>query len=204
MRMLLEYDDYHWKSPENCLSTIHRFVERYPSIKITLFTVPFHSHLPLQSNVQWCKDTRKLIQSNNIRLAPHGLLHSQQEFLHTNYKKTIDKLGQIKLYFNRAGLDYIKVFRGPHWGINPEAYSALKDSGYTHIYSHEDYNHIRLDGIQTVVYNWNLKDEPRDLPLLIGHGHTHNVCGNGIEETFDRVCSSIDKYNPQFIFADEV
>ena len=204
--VILEYDDFHWKSPENCLSTINTFISKYPAIRISLFTPPIHSGLHLSDNPIWCDEVRKLIQSNNIRLAVHGTYHSQEEYKYKSVEDVINSIKKSEEEFKDSNLPYIKVFRGPHWGINENTYSALESVGYTHIYTHQDYiNLIDKFKIKSIIYNWNLKDDaPTNSNILIGHGHTHNVCQNGISETFNRVSNVIDMYNPQFKFVNEI
>ena len=96
------------------------------------------------------------------------------------------------------------MFRGPHWGISDEAIRALECEGFTHLYSHTDYKHLTSDTLKMVYYNWNLKDEPPDSDSLVAHGHTHNVCGNGISETLDKVSRFIDHVSPIFKFVNEL
>lgn len=204
--LILEYDDFHWKSPENCLSTIQRFVDRFPNIKISLFSTPIHSYLPYRDDLNWCNSVRKLIESGNIHLAVHGIYHDSEEFKHKNFANACYSLKMAEEEFEKSSLPFVKVFRGPHWGINNETYAALECLDYTHIYTHEDYRHLITPErkIKSVIYNWNLKDEAPDLDLLIAHGHTHSVCSNGIQETFDKVSTFIENNNPSFRFVNEI
>lgn len=205
--LILEYDDFHWKSPENCLDSLYKFIALRPDIKITLFTTPLHSGLRLSENQGWCNEVRKLIESNNIRLAVHGTFHEQEEYKYKTYQDTILSLEQAEKEFQDSGLPFIKVFRGPHWGVNSHTYTALSNRKYSHIYTHIDYFHLIYDygNLKSVIYNWNLKDEsPKLAEIIIGHGHTHQTCGNGINETFDRVRKFIDENHPNFKFANEI
>lgn len=205
--LILEFDDLHWKQPENCLDTIKRYVQKYPKIKLSFFTTPCHSQLPLSYNPEWCLEINDLIKSNNIRIAVHGLYHNQEEFKYLDDNRSIMFFKLAEKEFNQAGIPFIKVFRGPHWGICQHTYDALKYEGYSHIYTHEDYRDLAEKNktrIKNIFYNWNLKDEAPNDNLLIGHGHTFNVCSNGIAQTFDKVCAFIDKYNPEFKFVNEI
>lgn len=203
--LILEYDDFHWKSPENCLDTIYKFVEKYPTIKLSMFTVARHSDLWLGKDKEWCAKVKDLISNGNLQLAIHGLYHHQEEFKHKTYNEAMTSLVLAESEFIEEDLPYVKVFRGPHWGINQETYNALVALNYTHVYTHPDYASLIKynQDIYNIIYNWNLKDEAPDDEFLIGHGHTHNVCGNGIEETFDRVCSFIDNNEVEFKFVSD-
>lgn len=201
--LTLEYDDFHWKSPENCLDFIEKQVKKYPDIKFSLFTSFMYQGFDIKDNLDWVSRVTKLIDSNNIRICVHGLYHTQEEFKYVTYDEAMSKLLYIVA---QSPFFYDKVFRGPHWGLNVAAVSALNDMGYTHLYNHEDYKFLEghFNG-KTVYYNWNLKDEPpKDIIKVVAHGHTHPVCSNGMEETWHKVEAFIKEHNPYFTFASEV
>lgn len=204
--LILEYDDFHWKRPEDCLDTIYKFVEKFPQIKISLFTTPLHSRLGIFEAENWCNKVRELINQNNICLAVHGTYHHQEEFKHKSVGEAVINLKKSEHEFEISRLPFVKVFRGPHWGISQNTYDALKQLNYTHVYTHQDYKQLAESNsdIKNIFYNWNLKDEAPNEDFLIGHGHTHNVCGNGIRETFDRVCKFIDSNDVEFKFVNDV
>ena len=110
--------------------------------------------------------------------------------------------------FEKNNIDFLKVFRGPQWGINEYTFEALIDLNFTHIYSHENYlelNNKFKDNIKIIYYNWNLKDNfELKNEIIIAHGHTHNVCDNGIEETFDKIKNINKKYNINFLKANKI
>lgn len=205
MNLVLEFDDFHWLHPENCLDSIYYLIKIHPAIKISLFTVPCLRGRNLNENKEWCDNVRKLIESNNIQLCVHGLTHSQEEFKHKNYLQALNSLSIALQIFHSVNLPVAKVFRGPHWGLNEESVKALIDLNFTHIYNHYDYKHLYSDNIKFIYYNWNLKDNflggEGD---IIAHGHTHNVCQNGIFESLDQISNFIKMYSPIFKFANEL
>lgn len=205
-KLVLEYDDFHYLSPENCLSILDIMIAEFPDIKVSLFAPPALRYMPITYNPEWCSNVRKYIDSGNIVLARHGLTHDYLEFQKMSLDNSIEALKTGDEIFNKASLPYVKVFRGPYWGINKEAVEALNVNGYTHLYNHEDHRaYSKFFNGKTVYYNWNLKDEePPDTDLIIAHGHTHNTCSNGILETFDRVRRYIENNNPEFLFVHEV
>lgn len=215
MKLVLEYDDLHFMEPENCMKTIDRFVERYPEIKISFFTIPFLRGFPISGNPTWAEELRKHIENDNVRLAVHGLNHTPEEFKFFNYDQSIACLTTAESLFVEAGLPFVKVFRGPHWGLCEDSVKALLSLQYTHLYNHEDYQELGdsvKNKIKVKYYNWNLAEDPPARSLLdsiagkplIAHGHTHDVCGNGIGETFDKVCNFLDNNKVDFKFVDEV
>jgi hypothetical protein len=205
--LVLEYDDLHFLQPEDCLDQITKFINLFPSIKISFFCPPFLRSVPLFKDSDWCSKIRKFIESGNVCLARHGLAHDQEEFKHLDFDDALFRLKIGDAVHAVAKLPYVKVFRGPHWGISSTSMEALLESGYTHLYNHQDYEKLGeqyKSQIKVEYYNWNLKDEAPDDSFLITHGHTHNVCSNGIEETFERVVSFIDTEKPEFKFVNEV
>lgn len=202
--LVLEYDDLTHLAPENCIDTIDELVARHPTIKLSFFTVPMMRGVPLSHDMLWCSRIRKHIDNGNVTLAHHGLVHTPEEFKHLDQTECTLRLKFSKSIFDTCKLPVAKVFRGPHWGICDEAVKALECEGFTHLYNHTDYKHLTSDVLKMVYYNWNLKDEPSDDDTLVTHGHTHNVCSNGILETLDKVSRFIDHANPVFKFVDEL
>lgn len=203
--IILEYDDFHPKEPENCLREIYKLIEEVPDIKISLFTTPIHSGYCMSSSPQWCDEVRELIKAGNLRLAAHGMFHTSEEFKHISEEECMLKLARIEQEFFVSNLPFAKVFRGPHWGINRASYNQLIAAGYSHIYTHEDYRALSDPRIKSVFYNWNLKDPqpPEGDDIIVAHGHTHNVCGNGIQETLSKVVEFCRTQKPSFKFVDE-
>ena len=209
MNLVLEFDDFHFLDPENCLKTINKYVNIIPKIKISLFTVPMLRGIPLFMNQAWCYQVRNLIQQGSLEICRHGLNHDVLEFRNLSYEEAKKKLMIGDHIFEVAGLQTQKVFRAPFWGINENVVHALNDLNYTHLYNHRDYSYLdALFKAKVVRYNWNLSD-PFDDSLrpewgVIAHGHTHDVCGNGIEETFQRVIDVLKSRPFEFKFTSEV
>lgn len=203
--LTLDYDDFHWFEPENCIDHVIRLVEVFPQIKVSLFTVPMLRQSPLWDDRQWCDRVRALCERGNLEIARHGLYHTQEEYRHCDYDYAIKSLLIGDRILDESGIPYVKVFRGPHWGINDATVRALNELGYTHLYNHVDHASIGRNFLGRVIYyNWNLAHPAPDFRLLIAHGHTHDVCGNGIAQAFEKVSSLITQRNPKFLFASEV
>lgn len=211
MKLVLEFDDLNCHPEVDCLGVIKKLVNLYPKIKLTFFTPAAYKNYPLTSNQKWCDEIRNLIESNNVNLAVHGLYHTQEEFKFIDCSEANSRLEIVENIFNEAKLPFNKIFRSPHWGIQESTYEALINRNYSSVWTHEDYKWLadKFPEIKSIYYNWNLKDKFEDSgavneDIVIAHGHSHSVCGNGIGESFDRICDMIDKYNPEFIFASEV
>jgi hypothetical protein len=211
VKIVFEFDDLNPHPEVDCLPIIKQLVDRYPSIKLTFFTPAAYKDCYLISNPSWCDEIRKLIESNNICLTVHGLTHYQEEFKFLSFEEANHRLAIAEKLFKEAELPFFKIFRGPHWGINEATYKALISRGYSSCWNHESYRSLaeKFPEMRTIYYSWNLKDNfeesgQENSELIIAHGHTLNVCGNGIEESFNRICEMIDQYQPEFLFASEV
>jgi predicted deacetylase len=207
MKLILEFDDFHWDHPENCIVTINKLINYSPSVKISLFTVPNLREKPIYLNKNWCSEVSELISNGNLELCRHGFDHSFLEFKEIDYKSAYEKLVIGDYYFQKADLNCKKVFRAPYWGMSEFAVNALNDLDYTHLYNHEEYSHLdkSFNG-EIVRYTWNLADSyiNNNTNIVIAHGHTHNVCGNGIEECFNKICEFISNFsNIDYTFASE-
>lgn len=210
MNLILEFDDFNPKESVNCIDCIDELISIFPEIKLTMFTSALYERNALFSDKEWCSKVKKHINNNNLRLAIHGLYHTQEEFKNKSYDDAKLSLIIAESVFSVADLPFIKVFRGPHWGINENTYESLIELQYGSVFSHLDYSQLAIkykNKIKTIFYNWNLKDQnpgSATHDIIIGHGHTHNVCGNGIQESLNRICSFVKKNKPSFLFANEI
>lgn len=210
MQLVLEYDDFCDQSPEDCLNFIEKQLVDDDKIKITLFTVPAMRGRAIGDPV-WVGRVKTLIQQDKIRLAVHGLFHTPEEFKNLNASEIHRRLNLAEEIFESLDLPYIKVFRPPHWTPSDDLHEVLAERGYTHWYNHQmhkSYEYLEPGyKCAPVHYNYNLADGLEKFPDLaskvVAHGHTHDVCGNGIVQTWDRVATIRDTYNPEFVFADK-
>lgn len=205
--IILEFDDLHWHNSVNCIDIIETLVKRFPPIILNFFVPAKYNHLALYENVDWCNRLRHFIESGNVNLAIHGLTHEYKEFEKLQYKDVRFRINEAESILNTAKLPFQKVFRGPYWSINRSTYECLIDLEYTHVYSHTSYHNLNTlftSQIPVVYYNWNLKDsygtfENMPKKIIVAHGHTGNVCGNGIAESFDRICNALENNSFEFL-----
>src|SRR5690606_1732983 len=139
MKIILEFDDFHFLAPENCLEQIETLVTLYPNIVINLFTVANLRNVPMDQSPTWCSEVRELIQNGNLVLAYHGCNHDFLEFDNLDATEAKDKLLLAQNTFTKSNLPVVKVFRGPHWGLSSGTVRALADCGFTHVYNHDNY-----------------------------------------------------------------
>tara|TARA_R110002074_G_scaffold402324_1_gene607076 strand:- start:147257 stop:147889 length:633 start_codon:yes stop_codon:yes gene_type:complete len=196
-KILIDFDDLHYRHPENCLQTVDYLVERNPDIKLLFFTIPFLDRLEIGNDTKFCEDIKKYIDSGHIQLAIHGTYHSSEEFKNLDRENARMKISLSERLMREANLPFIRVFKGPHWGINKNTIDVLTDRDYDAIFSHEDYSHLETPDIDFCYYNWNLKDDyvSTEDKIVIAHGHTHSVCGNGIRQIADKLLSTIEREN---------
>lgn len=209
MNLILEFDDFSPHLESNCINELDYLIDKFPNIKINLFTSPAYKNVKLYDYPEWCDRVRVFIENNNIKLALHGVYHTTEEFKFKTKIEAVNSIIEGMSIFKYSNLDVLNVFRGPHWGINSDTYDALIELGFTHVYTHDDYKILSEkydDKIKNVYYNWNLKDEfiNKNDDIIIAHGHTHNVCNNGIQESMSRIVKFIEDYSPNFLFVDEI
>jgi len=203
MKIILEFDDFHHHKDVNCIDEVHKLISLHDDIIINLFTIPLYRGIPIGEDLGWCRDVSSLIECGKVCIAVHGTFHSQEEFRNTNYNQSCLLLEKSKQEFEKAGINFTKVFRGPHWGICEDAVNALIENGYTHLYNHTKYldleNKMGNKKISFVYYNWNIKDDFGTFEnevknnIIVAHGHTSNVCGNGIKERFHAITQTISE-----------
>lgn len=177
----IEFDDF--GKDNHHLEILRGLKEIYPGFRCTMFAIPgdcsaeFIASLP-----PW------------IELAIHGNKHSPQEC--ALWKKSdVDKL--LSEYPAPVLGSFIPLFRPPYWLLSDEAHQYLLEKGYKMALHPDDHR------VSHYTYNWNLKDSPDlSLPLLKGHGHVQDVCGNGIEESLHNLCQL--PLDTQFLFVSEV
>lgn len=212
MNIIIEYDDLHFLYPENCIDAIDALVLLYPKIKLSFFVPAFLRKTPIYHNADFCNRLIKHIENNNVHIGIHGNEHSLEEFKNISYDTAKEKILDSERILSNAGISFVKCFRGPHWGINADSIRALSDLGYSHLYNHKDYlfldTYATEHGLTTVYYDFSLGEtininKYSDNDIVVLHGHTHDVCNNGIEETFDNLCMILESHNPNFLFIDE-
>ena len=207
-KILLEFDDLHWNGPTNCLEIAKDLIAKFPPIILNFFVPAKMDGVRLSDNESWCNELRELIERGSIELGVHGLEHTQEEMKYLSYGEAFAKLQEAEAIFLEAKLPFTKVFRGPHWSLNKNTLAALINRGYSHVYSHVDYQLLtnqfkELIGI--VYYNWNLKDEygifenSPTSDIVVGHGHASQVCNNGIGESYDRIYRALQSNSFEFL-----
>lgn len=204
--LILEFDDFHHLKPENCLETLTALIVAIPHIKISMFTVPLLRNASVGSNSIWCNRVKEFIDNGNLSLCLHGLTHDHLEFENLSRKEANTRIKRGLDLFDKAGLPCEKVFRGPNWGLNPQTVNALLDNNFTHLYNHKD--HMWASALEmpmkVIYYNWNLK---RNAPVtdgqIVAHGHTHNVCKNGIDQVLHKIKAYEKQFSPKYFFCHE-
>lgn len=212
LKVILEYDDLHCHPEVDCLDFAESMIRKWPNIIINFFTTPNYKDRPIYSDTEWCDRLIGHINNGNICLGLHGYTHAPLEFKHLSYEQAYHTVVKAEQKMIVGLLPFVKVWRSPQWGINAQVFQALCDLNYTHVYSHTDYrglNDYYGDKTNVVYYNWNLKDEypifenPVKNNVIVIHGHTHNVCGNGIEESYGRLKSFIQNNEVEFARVNE-
>lgn len=154
---------------------LRRLKELRPDFRCTLFAIP--ALCPpdwLASMPEW------------VELAMHGWTHdSVFECREWSKERMLRRMHEpiVEMYF-------VQGFCAPGWQISDGCYEALLEEGWW-------------------VADQHLEDARRPKKLKVylyeeghWHGHTHNVCGNGIEETWDALVAAVNSAR-RFEFASE-
>lgn len=165
---------------------ILRLKERYPSMKLSFFHIPFDFHAE-KSLLRTMRDEGlKLLKENLdwIQLIPHGVAHLPQEFL--NVPKT-----DLPLIFNAINefmtddkLPYEKGFKAPQWLYNQDLVDYLDEEGWWLGVDRNQPNAPRTKRF----YEYNLSIEEKfwesKEPIWKLHGHMGAPSTNNIEDCF--------------------
>lgn len=171
---VFDWDDH---CPENdAMPWMLQLKEINLAFKATLFSIPgLGSEGFWRSHPDW------------IELVPHGWLHPTSRECEHWSRETMEAYVENPrvLAMGTPG------FKAPGWQISNDIYEVLLERGWW-------------------VADQHLEDHrrPVDLPVYLyedgdnHHGHVQNVCGNGLEETWDQVCEMVDR-TTEFLFASE-
>lgn len=146
------------------MSWMWRLKEINPAFKATLFAIPGRGDEDFWANhPDW------------IELAVHGWRHETvDECIEWDYERTVKAI-----YARPQGFTY--GFKAPGWQISDATYAALKDYGWWVADQHLE-DGRRPPELPTYFY----EDSPDRL-----HLHVQNVCGNGLEESWDELSERV-------------
>jgi len=157
---IVDIDDFH--QTNTGWQYLEQIKKAIPGFKANLFTVVgrcTHEFIKEMQQVGW------------IDMIPHGWLHeTPRECANWNYGDCMEYLRKC------AALDLTKGFKAPGWQIPDVMYHAAHEMGYW--IADQPYNHHRRPSFNRVY----LLDNPMKL-----HFHIQNVCGNGLQESMDKL-----------------
>lgn len=173
-KIILDFDDFYDEA--DILPDLRNLKEVLPNLKVNLFTI-FGKISP-----ELLKEAQGI---DWIQLIPHGWNHdTNYEFAYIDYDNMAEALKDY------ARFTPVKGFKAPGWQISEEALEALKDNGWwiATQYSDGRYNGNPDGPFQPPVpagaKYYALKEETEYLTI---HGHTWEVCGNGIKALWERL-----------------
>lgn len=175
--MIFDWHDF--SESTNRLDLLHQLKAANDLFKCTVFAVP-----ALGKKEFWESVPRF------IELAVHGWRHPDPMECATWSRERMERLLDEPVV-NRH---FVRGFCAPGWQINEDIFDVLNERGWWVADQHYE-DDRRPSGLRTYFH----EDDPADR----WHGHTHNVCGNGIEETFDEVLARVREAT-EFFFVSEV
>jgi peptidoglycan/xylan/chitin deacetylase (PgdA/CDA1 family) len=172
--MICDFDDFY--DGNTGLDYLFHLHAMRPDFRCTLFTVPNRiTNATLESLPSW------------MEVAVHGFDHPTPRECEGWDRDAMDRL----LDHVSTRPKFVRGFKAPGWQISNACYDVLLERGYW--VADQDYNNGR---------------RPPGLPCyLLGpeswHGHIQNVCGNGLQETFDELSRRVSEAD-RFQFVSEV
>lgn len=166
--------DFDDHAPGNdAMPWLEKLREINPEFKATLFAIP-----GLGSDVFWDS------HPDWVELAVHGWKHdSVFECASWSKERCLEAIDSKPDAF-------VEGFKAPGWQISDGCYEALQERDWWVADQHLEDNR-RPQRLRTYFYedgNW--------------HGHVQNVCGNGIEETWDELVERV-RETETFLFCSE-
>ncbi len=171
--MTFDWDDA-WDQ-HDALPRLQQLHALRPDFRCTLFAVPG------RSTPEWCESLPPWIE-----LAVHGWLHE------SNYECAAWTREDMERCLDHPIVEdyFVEGFKAPGWQISDACYEVLVDRDWFVADQHLE-DGRRPSELRTYFYEdggW--------------HGHIDNVCGNGIEETWEQVVGCV-KGAEEFRWASE-
>lgn len=166
--MVVDLDDF--CEDNHRLDLLQQLHDANPEFRVTLFAIPaLGSDEFWESVPEWCE------------LAMHGWAHPHPRECETwSYETATEMLA-------RRPERFVEGFKAPGWRMSPGLYRALLERDWW-VADHWDNNALRPEGIRAHVISPETarRENPEHW-----HGHVQNVCGNGLEETFDELLDRV-------------
>jgi hypothetical protein len=173
--MTFDFDDF--TDDNNRMDLFEKLRDLNPDFKCTVFAIP-----------ALCSEDFLLSLPPWLEIAVHGWAHSTTRECLAWSQGDIDNLfcnPKVRTCFRR-------VFKAPGWQISDSCYIWCLNRGI--VVADQDYNKTRWPlGLHTYTYEGH-SDR--------WHGHIQNVCGNGLEETYDTVAKLVED-GTEFEFVSE-
>lgn len=166
--MIVDFDDFH--QGQHRLDLLEYLRDANPDFRCTLFAIPAHGSDEFWEGVpEWCE------------LAVHGWNHwSPREAEDWSYDVALGVL-------NSAHPRFTHGFKAPGWQISDDTYQVINELGWW-VADHWENDGRRPRGtrVHVITQAAGAGTDPKHW-----HGHIQNVCGNGLEETFDTVLERV-------------
>lgn len=179
MKINISIDDVspHPMSSVKVLDRCHELIDKFPSIKFTLFVpmaywrtvrpeVATKYPLRIDAFAEFCK-TLQSLNPDNFELCYHGLFHGvpgktdNDEFLYVNKQQAVEKFNLMFKIANQAKCNIKPIFRPPAWRMSPDAFDAAKECGIRTLalspkeYAKQTYAGAENNFPKVVYYNCN-------------------------------------------------
>ncbi len=174
--IILDFDDY--CTEHNILPNLEYLKTLLPNLKVNLFTIPGRTSNAL---------LKRTVKKKWARMIPHGFKHK------SNYECAYMSRHRAKIKLNKINSQFFeKGFKAPGWQISVGLMEALREKGWwvgvqwkdDRMFGHPD-GPFQPGVIPGLKY-YSLNEQPN---YTVIHGHCQEVCGNGLEQLWQKLIS---------------
>jgi len=168
----------------NKLDLLLEIKDRYPTFKVSMFTIPFDYTFEKSVQRIYRDMELKRIKENLdwIQIIPHGVTHMPREFENCDrhsMKMIIDNMHEI---FDKDGIPFEKGFCAPFWLWNQEVVTVLNEYGWWGAIDRNQKDMICPKKFYK--YNYSIDEEFWNSPddVLKLHGHMDLPSANNLND----------------------
>lgn len=180
----LDFDDF--SVLRSRMDFLLKLKEHYPSLKVSMFTIPYDYEYEIGQLALQRDDALKLIHENLdwIQIIPHGLMHIPDEFKNCDRHTMKLALKAIDEALNKDDLPYEKGFKAPFWLWNQDVVDVLDKEGWWGAIDRDQPNMIKTRRYFTYTHSINEPFWHSNNDVLHLHGHMTAPSANNIEDCF--------------------
>lgn len=200
----LDFDDF--SVLNNRLDLLLRLKESYPTLKVSMFTIPYDYVYENNVSARIMRDKSLEAVKKNldwIEIVPHGLTHMPRELEKCDYKTMREyTMPAIDECFAKDSLPYVRGFKPPYWLWNEDIVRALDDEGWWGAVDRFAKNTLRTKKYYMYTHTIDQPFWESNYDVLKLHGHITQESPNNIDRCFPNLFKM--PVDAQFVFASDL